>query len=90
MPLWAASHERYFLQGVKNYTVPAGPLEQEDFRRIMLLSLILRIAKSLDLGQKWVVEGVKVEFDDHEVALRLRTRGKALRWRCRQPQPPCR
>ncbi|NLY52605.1 MAG: Ppx/GppA family phosphatase [Firmicutes bacterium] len=73
----AASHERYFLQGVMNYTVPAGPLEQEDFRRIMLLSLLLRLAKSFDLGKGGAVEGVRVEIDDHEVRMRLRTRGKA-------------
>ncbi|NLY29133.1 MAG: Ppx/GppA family phosphatase [Firmicutes bacterium] len=73
----AASHERYFLQGVMNYTVPAGPLEQEDFRRIMLLSLVLRLAKSFDLGKSGAVEGVGVELDDHEVRMRLRTRGKA-------------
>ncbi|NLA57633.1 MAG: hypothetical protein GX855_01820, partial [Firmicutes bacterium] len=73
----AASHERYFLQGVREYTAPTGPLEQEDFRRIMLLSLVLRLAKSLDLGKSGAVEGVRVEFDDHEVRLRLRTRGKA-------------
>ncbi|MGI6565976.1 MAG: Ppx/GppA family phosphatase [Firmicutes bacterium] len=73
----AASHEHYFLQGVRSYTLPAGPLELEDLRRIMLLSLVLRLAKSLDLGKSGAVEGLRVEFDDHEVRIRLRTRGTA-------------
>ncbi len=73
----AASHERYYLQGVRGYLEPAGPLHREDFRCIMLLSLILRLAKSFDRGSSGVVEGLKVEFDDKTIRIRLRTRGKA-------------
>lgn len=72
----AASHDRYYLQGVKEYITPAGPLEQSDYRRIMLLALILRLAKSLDRGSSAVVEGVRVDIGREQVRLRLRTRGK--------------
>ncbi len=73
----AASHERYYLQGARDYLIPAGPLHQEDYRRIMLLSLILRLAKSLDRGSSGVVEGLKVEFDDKTIRIKLRNRGKS-------------
>lgn len=73
----AASHERYYMRGVREYLEPAGPLNQEDFRRIMMLSLILRLAKSFDRGSSGVVEALKVEFDDHTIRIRLRTRGTA-------------
>jgi exopolyphosphatase/guanosine-5'-triphosphate,3'-diphosphate pyrophosphatase len=73
----AASHERYYLHGVREYLEPAGPLQREDFRRIMLLSLILRLAKSFDRGSSGVVDGVKVEFDDQTIRMRLRTKGTA-------------
>ncbi len=74
----AASHERYYLQGVRDYLVPAGPLHQEDLRGIMLLSLILRLAKSLDRGRSGAVEGLKVEFDDSLISIKVRTRGKSV------------
>ncbi|NMB12549.1 MAG: Ppx/GppA family phosphatase [Firmicutes bacterium] len=73
----AASHERYYLRGVREYLEPAGPLHREDIRRIMLLSLILRLAKSFDRGGSGVVEGLKVEFDDRTIRIRLRSRGTA-------------
>lgn len=74
----AASHERYYLQGVRDYLVPAGPLHQEDMRVIMMLSLILRLAKSLDRGRGGAVEGLRVEYDDSSIKLHLRTRGKFM------------
>ncbi|NMB47198.1 MAG: Ppx/GppA family phosphatase [Firmicutes bacterium] len=73
----AASHERYYLQGVREYLEPAGPLHRGDARRIMLLALVLRLAKSFDRGSSGVVEAVKVEYDDQAIRIHLKIGGKA-------------
>ncbi|NLK07975.1 MAG: Ppx/GppA family phosphatase [Firmicutes bacterium] len=73
----AASHERYYLQGFREYLAPTGPLEKRDMGTIMTLALILRLAKSLDKGRSGAVERINAAYDERVIRLSLYTAGKS-------------